>query len=232
MKVPFTFAAAGLVALLAGISPAGAQQQDLSAVDPTIVEAAVPPPQLVTPEAVLKMVQEKDSNVALIDVQPTDGFTDGHLPGAMSYPWVMRIAKFPIPLPRNKTLVLYGSCPNDTGDMIKQLAEFGYFNIKVMDGGWYKWVAMKYPAEGKGTYAQAHLATPESISARDRTSPATIRSENLASSSTGFSTRLLSTQTTEMHASIASAPAPKSAAPEFPLEEAASADCAPECIPA
>jgi 3-mercaptopyruvate sulfurtransferase SseA len=75
---------------------------------------------------------------------------------------VMRIAKFPIPLPRNKTLVLYGSCPNDTSDMIKELAEFGYFNIKVMDGGWYKWVAMKYPAEGKGDYALAHPANSES----------------------------------------------------------------------
>jgi rhodanese-related sulfurtransferase len=155
----------GMVALLVAAAPARAQQQDLFAVDPTILEAAAPPPQLVTPEAVLKMVQDKDSNIALIDVQPTEGYADGHLPGAMSYPWVMRIAKFPIPLPRNKTLVLYGSCPNDTGDMIKQLAEFGYFNIKVMDGGWYKWVAMKFPAEGKGDYALAHPATPGSISA-------------------------------------------------------------------
>jgi len=164
MKTSFALVGAALLAV-AIAAPSQAQQQDLAAVDPTITEAALPPPQLVAPEAVLKMVQDKDSNVALVDTQPADGYADGHLPGAMSYPWAMRITKFPIPLPRNKTLVLYGSCPNDTSDLIKQLAEFGYFNIKVMDGGWYKWVAMKYPAEGKGTYAQAHPANSESIAA-------------------------------------------------------------------
>jgi hypothetical protein len=86
MKTTFALAAAGAFALMVAATPALAQQQDLAAVDPTITEAAVPPPQLVTPEAVLKMVQDKDANIALVDVQPTDGYTDGHLPGAMSYP--------------------------------------------------------------------------------------------------------------------------------------------------
>ncbi len=163
MKILFALATGTALLALAVAAPAQAQQQDLASVDPTITEAIAPPPQLVTPEAVLKMVQDKDSSIALVDVQPAEGYADGHLPGAASYPWVMRITKFPIALPRNKTLVLYGSCPNDTGDMIKQLAEFGYFNIKVMDGGWYKWVALKYPAEGKGEYAQAHPATSEAV---------------------------------------------------------------------
>jgi rhodanese-related sulfurtransferase len=164
MKTSFSLAAgAAVVAFALGAPLACAQQQDFSAMDPTIAEAAAVPPQTIAPEAVLKMIQSKDSNIALVDTQPVDGYADGHLPGATSYPWVMRIAKFPIPLPRNKTLVLYGSCPNDTSDMIKQLAEFGYFNIKVLDGGWYKWVDLKYPAEGNGKYARAHPAAPESI---------------------------------------------------------------------
>jgi rhodanese-related sulfurtransferase len=163
MKTSFALAAGTAMLALAITAPgAQAQQQDLSALDPTLANDALPAPQTVAPEAVLKMVQDKDSSMALVDTQPADGYADGHLPGAMSYPWAMRITKFPIPLPRNKTLVLYGSCPNDTSDMIKQLAEFGYFNIKVMDGGWYKWVALKYPAEGKGAYAQSHPATLES----------------------------------------------------------------------
>jgi rhodanese-related sulfurtransferase len=163
MKTSFKLVAGAAMLVLAITAPAArAQQQDLSAVDPTVANAALPAPQTVAPDAVLKMVQDKDSSVALVDTQPADGYADGHLPGAVSYPWAMRITKFPIPLPRNKMLVLYGSCPNDTGDMIKQLAEFGYFNIKVMDGGWYKWVALKYPAEGKGDYAQSHPATLES----------------------------------------------------------------------
>src|ERR1700733_5362026 len=166
MKTSIVLAAAvAMLAFTLSAPVSRAQQEDLASVDPTLTERPTPPPQTVAPEAVLKMVQDKDSTMALVDTQPADGYADGHLPGAMSYPWAMRITKFPIPLPRNKTLVLYGSCPNDTSDMIKQLAEFGYFNIKVMDGGWYKWVAMKYPAEGKGDYALSHPATSESISA-------------------------------------------------------------------
>jgi rhodanese-related sulfurtransferase len=109
----------------------------------------MPPPATVAPEAVLKMMQDKDSSVVLVDTQPPDGYAEGHIPGAVNYPWVMQIKHFPISLPRNKTLVFYGSCPHDTEDTIRQLAEFGYFNVKVMDGGWDKWIALKYPAAGK-----------------------------------------------------------------------------------
>jgi rhodanese-related sulfurtransferase len=158
--------AAALLALTLGARVSRAQQEDLASVDPTLAKRPLPAPQNVAPEAVLKMVQNKDADIALVDTQPVDGYADGHIQGAISYSWVMRITKFPIPLPRNKTLVLYGSCPNDTSDLIKQLAEFGYFNIKVMDGGWYKWVTLKYPAEGKGEYAQAHPATPQSAAAQ------------------------------------------------------------------
>ena len=158
--------AAAMLALALGAPVLRAQQEDLASVDPTLASAPLPAPQAIAPESVLKMVQDKDSTIALVDTQPADGYTEGHIAGAISYPWVMRITKFPVPLPRNKTLVLYGSCPNDTGDMIKQLAEFGYFNIKVMDGGWYKWVALKYPAEGKGDYAQSHPARAQSAVAQ------------------------------------------------------------------
>jgi rhodanese-related sulfurtransferase len=162
MRVSFSLAAAAIAgfALVLGVSGASAQQVDLSAVDPTVDAASHPAPQTVAPDAVLKMLESKDPSVAIVDTQPVEGYADGHLPGAINYPWVMRISKFPVPLPRNKTLVFYGSCPNDTGDIIKQLAEYGYFNVKVMDGGWYKWQALKYPAEGKGAYAQSHQPAP------------------------------------------------------------------------
>jgi 3-mercaptopyruvate sulfurtransferase SseA len=173
MKTSLALAAAALLALAFSAPVSRAQQEDLASVDPTLATTPMPAPQTVAPEAVLKMVQDKDSAIALIDTQPADGYTEGHIQGAISYPWVMRITKFPVPLPRNKTLLLYGSCPNDTSDMIKQLAEFGYSNIKVMDGGWYKWVALKYPAEGRGDYAQAHPATARSAVAEAATSQPT-----------------------------------------------------------
>jgi rhodanese-related sulfurtransferase len=163
MKTSIVLPAALVILAFAFSAPAArAQQEDLASVDPTLASRPLPAPQSGAPEAVLKMIQDKDSTIALVDTQPADGYTEGHIAGALSYPWVMRITKFPVPLPRNRTLVLYGSCPNDTSDLIKQLAEFGYFNIKVMDGGWYKWVALKYPAEGKGDYAKSHPAVAQS----------------------------------------------------------------------
>jgi rhodanese-related sulfurtransferase len=152
-------AMAGLLAALVLSAPAVRAQDDLAAADPTLgtdpTAVAAPAPQTVAPDAVLKMVQDKDPSIALVDTQPVDGYAEGHIPGAVNYPWVMRVKTFPISLPRNKTLVMYGSCPHDTDDLVRQLAEFGYTNIKVMDGGWYKWVALKYPAAGTTVVAAA-----------------------------------------------------------------------------
>jgi rhodanese-related sulfurtransferase len=158
-------AMAGMILALTFSASAVRAQNDLADVDPSI--APQPAPETVAPDAVLKMVQAKDPSIALVDTQPVDGYAEGHIPGAINYPWVMRVRVFPINLPRNKTLIMYGSCPHDTEDMIRQLAEYGYSNIKVMDGGWYKWVALKYPAAGKGENpssqpAVAQLAAPTS----------------------------------------------------------------------
>jgi len=121
--------------------------------DPALVAAAAAPVQTIAPEEVLKLMDAKDASIQLVDTQPADGFTEGHIPGAVNYPWVMRIKTFPIALPRNKTLIFYGSCPNDTADIVKQLAEYGYLNVKIMDGGWYKWLELKYPAAGTNPVA-------------------------------------------------------------------------------
>ena len=47
-------------------------------------------------------------------------------------------------------LVLYCPCNHDEDslDMYKKLAEFGYLNTKILEGGWYKWVALKLPVDG------------------------------------------------------------------------------------
>jgi len=138
-------AVALLLAVSFSASALRAQQDDAGPVDPAAEMAAATPVQTVTPADVLKLMQQKDANVVLVDTQPTSGFADTHIPGAVNYPWVMRIASFPISLPRDKTLIFYGSCPNDTSDTVKQLAEYGYFNVKIMDGGLYKWESLKYP---------------------------------------------------------------------------------------
>ena len=137
-----------VVALLFAASFCGsvrAQDSNSGPTDPAMEMATASPVSVLTAAQVLKLTQQKDANVLLVDTQPASGYADTHIPGAVNYPWVMRITTFPITLPRDKTLVFYGSCPNDTSDIVKQLAEYGYFNVKIMDGGLYKWVDLKYP---------------------------------------------------------------------------------------
>jgi rhodanese-related sulfurtransferase len=126
--------------------PAAAQDETGGFEDPT---AQAPPPQFISPAEVKKMMDNKDASFVLVDTQPEEAFAEGHVPGAINYPWVPQV-KPPVPLPRNKMLILYCPCQHDEDsiDMYKKLAEFGYLNTKILEGGWYKWVALKYPVEG------------------------------------------------------------------------------------
>jgi rhodanese-related sulfurtransferase len=168
MKTSLAVAASVLLAITILAAPAARAQDDPAISDPAMAAAA--PPQTVAPADVLKMIDDKRSDVALVDTQPTSGFAEEHIPGAINYPWVMRIKAFPIPLPRNKVLIFYGSCPNDTSDIVKQLAEFGYFNVKIMDGGLYKWVALRYPVAG--TNAAPATAVAQVADPHDKSSAA------------------------------------------------------------
>jgi len=147
MKTLLAAAAAILLATTILATPVAAQD-DAGFADPTVAAASAMAPQAVAPGDVLKMIEAKRADIALVDTQPADGYAEQHIPGAINYPWVMQIKNFPIPLPRNKVLIFYGSCPNDTSDMVKKLAEFGYINSKVMDGGLESWIALKYPMTG------------------------------------------------------------------------------------
>ncbi|HEX4001005.1 MAG TPA: rhodanese-like domain-containing protein [Candidatus Acidoferrales bacterium] len=135
-----------LVIGLAFCSSSALAQDDLGLPDDA---SMVPPPQFIKPADVLKMMNDKDTSFVLVDTQPEEAFADGHIPGAINFPWVPQVRP-PISLPRDKMLVLYCPCNHDEDsiDMYKKLAEFGYLNTKVLEGGWYKWVALKYPVVG------------------------------------------------------------------------------------
>ena len=139
------FAVAVLLALALVTSP-NLRAQDDPFADPALAAAAAAQVQTVSPADVMKLMQDSHAKFALVDTQPVDGYVDTHIPGAINYPWVMQIKTFPIALPRDRMLIFYGSCPNDTSSIVSQLAEFGYTNVKIMDGGLEKWLSMKYPA--------------------------------------------------------------------------------------
>ncbi len=133
--------------------------QDLGPMDPTMMEA--PPPTFIKPAAVLKMMQDHDNSFVLVDTQPQMAYAQSHIPGAINYPFQERLTP-PIPLPRDKTLILYCPCTHDEDSisMAKKLAEFGYYNVKILEGGWYKWEDLKYPVTGNPNADDSSSAQP------------------------------------------------------------------------
>jgi rhodanese-related sulfurtransferase len=163
--------AALLVAIgLAFCSSSALAQDDLGPDDASMV----PPPQFIKPAEVLKMMQDHDKTFVLVDTQPEEAFADGHIPGAINYPWVPRVTP-PISLPRDKMLIFYCPCNHDEDsiDMYKKLAEFGYLNTKILEGGWYKWVALKYPVEGTDAANAIKEANAAAAAGETGGSPAT-----------------------------------------------------------
>lgn len=128
-------------------APKMSAQENQAPLDPTMMEA--PPPTFIKPAEVLKMMKAHDKSFVLVDTQPKMAYDQSHIPGAINYPFQERLTP-PIPLPRDKTLILYCPCTHDEDSisMAKKLAEFGYYNVKILEGGWYKWEALKYPVTG------------------------------------------------------------------------------------
>ena len=95
-----------------------------------------------------KLIDSKAADILVVCNDPQESFEEGHIPGAISFPWVT-VLKPPIALPRNKALILYCSCSHeeDSSDMAAKLAGFGYHDIKVLEGGFIKWVQLKYPVQ-------------------------------------------------------------------------------------
>ena len=106
--------------------------------------------QSIKPEELKKLIESK-ADIMVVDNQPKGAYDVGHIPGAVNFPWAMQI-KVPVNLPRNKVLILYCACAHeeDSTDVAdKLMKEFGYNNIKVLEGGWLRWVELGYPIEKK-----------------------------------------------------------------------------------
>jgi len=106
--------------------------------------------QSIKPEELKKLIESK-ADILVVDNQPKGAYDMEHIPGAVNFPWAMQI-KVPVNLPRNKMLILYCACSHeeDSTDVAEKLMrEFGYNNIKVLEGGWLRWVELGYPTEKK-----------------------------------------------------------------------------------
>jgi len=101
----------------------------------------------IKPEELKKLIDSK-ADIVVVDNQPKAAYEIEHIPGAVNFPWAMQI-KGPVNLPRDKVLILYCACDHeeDSTHVAKQLVNnFAYKNIKLLDGGWLRWIGLGYPA--------------------------------------------------------------------------------------
>lgn len=104
--------------------------------------------ELITAEELKKLIDE-GSDITIVDTQDERIYPVRHIKGAINFPWAP-VIKEPINLPRNKLLIIYCGCAGEEAskEVARQLmANWGFKQIKVLDGGFIRWLTLKYPAE-------------------------------------------------------------------------------------
>jgi len=139
-----------LLAPAAGFAQQSQQSKKGTFIDGEYVEDYVYVPDFMTPEELKKHIDEHSTDIVIVDTAAAPVWEDEHIPGAINFPYSNDI-KAPVPLPRDKTLVIYCACKDheDSTDVARQLSLLGYRNVKVLKGGWFKWLALKYKTRSK-----------------------------------------------------------------------------------
>ena len=150
---PLTSAWLGAAAALCLLAPAAgfAQQSSQGAfVDGEYVENYLYVPDFMTPQELKKQIDARAPGIVIVDTAAPPIWEESHIPGAVNFPYSRNISA-PVPLPRDKTLVIYCACNDheDSTDVARQLSLLGYRNVKVLKGGWFQWLELKYKTVGK-----------------------------------------------------------------------------------
>lgn len=143
--------AATLAGSLLAFGSAGAQdfEGDGEFIDGEWVEGYTYVPEFMAPEELRRLMKEGSEDIVIVDTAAELIYEDERIPGAVNYPWVHELA-LPVPLPRDKTLVIYCACNDheDSVDMAKKLSQVGYLDVKVLEGGWFEWLDRGYETAG------------------------------------------------------------------------------------
>jgi rhodanese-related sulfurtransferase len=142
----------GVTLALGMLMPAFAIAQDCKGafIDGECVEGYVYVPDFMTPDDLKKAIEQHSRSIVIVDTAAPAIWEDEHIPGAVNFPYSKDV-KAPVSLPRDKTLVIYCACKDheDSTDMARQFSLLGYRNVKVLKGGWFKWLDLKYKTVSK-----------------------------------------------------------------------------------
>jgi rhodanese-related sulfurtransferase len=147
---PALLGAAAALCLMAPVVGFAQESKKGAVVDGEYVEDYVYVPDFMTPEELKKHIDERSSGIVIVDTAARPVWEEEHIPSAVNFPYSKNITA-PVPLPRDKTLVIYCACKDheDSTDVARQLSVLGYRHVKVLKGGWFKWLALKYKTVGK-----------------------------------------------------------------------------------
>lgn len=147
---PALLGAAAALCLLAPVVGFGQQSKKGAFIDGEYVEDYVYVPDFMTPEELKKRIDERSPGIVIVDTAAPPIWEEAHIPGAVNFPYSKNIPA-PVPLPRDKTLVIYCACKDheDSKDVARQLSLLSYRNVKVLKGGWFKWLELKYKTVSK-----------------------------------------------------------------------------------
>ena len=106
-------------------------------------------PDFMSPQELRRLIRAGSDDIVIVDTAAELIFAEERIPGAINYPWVHELS-LPVPLPRDKTLVVYCACNDheDSVDMAKKLSQVGYLDVKVLEGGWFEWLDLEYEIAG------------------------------------------------------------------------------------
>ncbi len=153
MKQKSFYALLAPLLLLGFLAPQSGYAQDCkngTFVDGECVEGYVYVPDFMKPQELKQHIDEHSSDIVIVDTAAAPIWEDEHIPGAVDFPYSKNIAA-PVPLPREKTLVIYCACKDDedSKDVARQLSLLGYRKVKVLEGGWFEWLKLKYKTVSK-----------------------------------------------------------------------------------
>jgi rhodanese-related sulfurtransferase len=144
--------ALGLLLIVAclGVRQSSAQESIGEFVDGEFVEGYTYVPDFMPPDELRREIRAHATDIVIVDTAAPAIWDEEHIVGAINYPWVHEL-QLPVPLPRDKTLIIYCACKDheDSIDMAKKLSQVGYLKVKVLQGGWFKWVDLGYETEGE-----------------------------------------------------------------------------------
>jgi rhodanese-related sulfurtransferase len=104
--------------------------------------------ELITAEELKKLIDE-GADIIVVDTNDERVYHIKHIKGAINFPWAPVIRE-PINLSRSKLLIIYCGCAGEKASINvagQLMSDWGFKKVKVLDGGFSRWLKLGYPTE-------------------------------------------------------------------------------------